>query len=138
MKKFIIICSLLFIYLNINAQYTLKGVIKDIQNNQPIPSAKINVLNSNENTTTDDYGVFNLKTSSETLTLSISAIGYEKKQITVTITGTSLVVVEPTNLSTSEIQVEANKTKNIETPQSIGFFSKEDLNRDIGLISRIR
>ena len=47
MKKIILLGAMLLIIVNINAQYNIKGIVKDIQNNQPIPGAKIKVPSTN-------------------------------------------------------------------------------------------
>ncbi|MCE1165185.1 MAG: TonB-dependent receptor, partial [Bacteroidetes bacterium] len=134
MKKIILLSILLIVYLNVHAQYSLRGTIRDIQNNLPIPSAIVTIPGTEIHTSTDDEGLFELKSSSAITTISIRAIGYEQKEITVSdYKNEILITLQPTNLSTGEIQVESNMKRNIETPQSIGHLSKEDLNRDIGI-----
>ena len=134
MKKITFLSILFFIYLNVNAQYSLKGVIKDIQNNLPIPSALISIPNTNEKTTSNEDGYFELKSNNNIVKISVKAIGYEQKELTIAESRNEItIVLQPTNLSTGEIQVEANMKRNIETPQSIGYLSREDLNRDIGI-----
>ena len=134
MKKIILLGAMLLIIVNINAQYNIKGIVKDIQNNQPIPGAKITVPSTNIEATSNDIGTFELQSGTEITKIQVHAIGYENKIINNPSVLTEIIItLEPTNLSTAEIQVEGNKTKNIETPQSIGFLSREDLNRDIGI-----
>ncbi len=92
MKKFILVIALFCIYYNANAQNTLKGIVKDLQNNQPIPGAAITITATHEGTTTDDDGVFTLQTKNEKNNVTFKAIGYEKKEMTVSSTGTDLIV----------------------------------------------
>jgi iron complex outermembrane recepter protein len=121
-------------YMNVHAQYSLKGTVKDIQNNLPIPSAIISIPNTDISAKSNDDGVFELSYGSEISKISIKAIGYETKEIAISGNRSDLLVVlYPTNLSTGEIQVESNMKRNIETPQSIGYLSREDLNRDAGI-----
>jgi iron complex outermembrane receptor protein len=134
MKKIILLSALLFMYLNVHAQYSLKGTIKDIQNNLPIPSAIVSIPKTDISTTSNNDGVFELKSNNEITLISIKAIGYETKEMKITeLKNDFVIVLQPTNLSTGEIQVQSNMRKNIETPQSIGYLSREDLNRDIGI-----
>ncbi len=134
MRYFLLVFALVCIYANTYSQGVLKGVVKDIQNNQPIPGAVVKINGTSQSTSTDDDGNFSLDYSSDFKTINIKAIGYSVQDIPVTDKSKELVIaLDPTNLSTSEIQVEGNKKKNLETPQSIGFLSKEDINRDIGL-----
>lgn len=121
--------------MNTYAQGTLRGIVKDLQTDQPIPGAVIKVNGSQDGATTDDNGGFELKYTKDFKSISVRAIGYTKNDL-VTVTDKTkdiTIALDPTNLSTGEIRVETNKKKNIETPQSIGFLSREDLNRDIGI-----
>jgi iron complex outermembrane receptor protein len=136
MKKFLLVFAVLCIYTTIYSQGILKGVVKDLQTGQPVPGASIKINNTQESAVTDDNGTFELKYSSDFKIITVKAIGYSKQEVSVSDKSKELTVaLDPTNLSTGEIQVEGflNKKKNIETPESIGFLSKEDLNRDIGV-----
>ncbi len=135
MKKFLILAVILCFSYNAYAQNFLKGVVKDNQNNQPIPGASVRIANTSEGAITDDNGAFELKYSNDFKSITVNAIGYSKQTIDVTDKNKEVIVtLEPTNLSTGEIQVEGlSRKKNLETPQSIGLLSKEDLNRDIGI-----
>ncbi|HEX2787427.1 MAG TPA: TonB-dependent receptor [Ignavibacteria bacterium] len=137
MKKLISFLMLsFFITVNLNAQSVLTGVVRDLQNNQPIPSAIIKIVGGTETGTTNDDGMFRINYSSNFSKILVSAIGYQGREISVADkTKELLVLLESTNLSTSEIQVEGylNNRKNIETPGSIGLLSKQDLNRTNGI-----
>ena len=134
MKKFLLIIAVLCVYTSIYSQGVLRGIVKDLQTDQPIPAAIIKISSTGESTSTDDNGNFEMKYSKDFKTFTVQAIGYSKQDVTVLDKSKDIIVaLDPTNLSTGEIQVESNKKKNIETPQSIGFLSKEDLNRDIGI-----
>lgn len=134
MKNFLLVFAFLCIAGCVYSQGVLKGVVKDLQNNQTIPGATVKINGTSTSTATDDDGAFSLEYTGDFKSLNVKAIGYSAQDIPVTDKTKELVIaLEPTNLSTGEIQVEGNKKKNLETPQSIGFLSKEDINRDIGL-----
>ena len=84
MKKIILLSALIFMYLNVHAQYSLKGTIKDIQNNLPIPSAIVSIPKTDISTTSNNDGIFELKSNNEITLISIKAIGYETKEMKIT------------------------------------------------------
>ena len=134
MKKFILISFLLLFYYNSNAQTSFRGTIKDIENNQPIPGAIVSVPNTDLTAVTNSSGIFEISSNSTISIVSVKANGYEQREFTVSnYRNDLLILLFPTNLSTGEIQVNANMKRNIETPQSIGRLSREDLNRDAGI-----
>lgn len=137
MKKLISFFILsFFIAVNVNAQGVLTGVVRDLQNNQDIPAAIITIVGGTESAVTNDDGMFRINYSSDFSKILVSAIGYQGREIAITDkTKEQLILLESTNLSTSEIQVEGylNNKKNIETPGSIGLLTKQDLNRTNGI-----
>ena len=66
----------------INKNFTLSGIIKDSQSGETLPFATVFVKGSNFGATTNADGYFTLhKVPTDTSTISISYIGYDKKEI---------------------------------------------------------
>ena len=87
MKNFI---TLLFVILNavcinLNAQISLFGVVKDQVTNEPLIGVNLKVNNS-KGTVTDFNGAYKLNLSSGSHKIMVSYIGYESKMIEVDIT----------------------------------------------------
>ena len=90
--------------LKAQAQINLAGIVTD-ENEQPIAGATIVILNTNTGTTTQDDGQFALQTTDELpLTISVSFIGYQQKNVQVRGNNFRRIVVV---LSQEIIQVQA-------------------------------
>ena len=90
MKNFI---TLLFVILNavcidLNAQFSLFGIVKDQITNEPLIGVNLKVNNS-KGTVTDFNGAYKLNLSSGSHKIMVSYIGYESKMIEVDISNNS-------------------------------------------------
>ncbi len=85
MKKLLLILNLYFITLTlVFAQTKITGAITDSENNEPIVGANIIIKGKLTGTITDSKGFFELNTALKLpLTLQISVIGYENKEVEV-------------------------------------------------------
>jgi iron complex outermembrane receptor protein len=126
-----------FVMLSVaQAQVTLKGTVRDIQNNQPIPGAAVFVPHSSTGCTTNAEGEFTLESKNEIDTLAVKALGYVKKSVPVKDKGRYItIVLEPSNTSLTEVQVIglANDRKIISTPGSVDLMTMKDLQRNDGI-----
>jgi iron complex outermembrane receptor protein len=137
MKKIITTCLALFVLLNMaQAQSTIKGIIKDIQNNQPIPGAAVYIPHTTTGCTTNAEGMFTLESKTSIDSIAVKALGYQKKSIPVKDKGRYLTItLEPSNTSLNEVQVVglASDRKIIGTPGSVDLMTMKDLQRNDGI-----
>lgn len=136
MKKIIIFISFLLIGLKADAQ-VLTGTIRDIQSNLPIPGATVKIPGTGSSARSTDNGSFELSYTDNNFTkISVSAIGYQPREITITDKSADvLILMESTNLSTSEIKVKGflSDKQNIDVPASIGVVTNQDMKRSNGI-----
>ncbi|MDR0699519.1 MAG: DUF5686 and carboxypeptidase regulatory-like domain-containing protein [Tannerella sp.] len=61
------------------AQQTIQveGFIRDLETNEALPYVTVTLRGTNKGAVTDENGYFSLKTTSDSLTLSVSNVGYE-------------------------------------------------------------
>lgn len=86
-KQFSCLCLLICLLLTtfrVNAQETrsIKGVVKDIEDNSVIPGVAVTVKGVSGGTMTDIDGKFNIKVSQSSATLVFSTIGMKTKEVT--------------------------------------------------------
>ncbi|MFD0993835.1 carboxypeptidase-like regulatory domain-containing protein [Tenacibaculum geojense] len=84
MKKIItvVLCFLLFTHLQ--AQNTVKGVVKSDANQKPLPEVTVSVLGTTISSSTDNIGKFKLqKLPAGEHTITFSKVGYENQNYTV-------------------------------------------------------
>jgi iron complex outermembrane receptor protein len=121
----LLICS----YQIAQAQYTVKGVVKDDDNSQPIPGAIISVPNTTTATSTDAQGMFTLTSPTNFDSVMISSIGYTAKKMAVgDKTQTLAIVLHVSSNGLSEVQV-----LGVKQAQSVTTLTSEDLDRASGL-----
>ena len=95
MRLLIKITSLLlltFMLQNMNAQTTIKGVVKDNKNN-PVPGASITIKDSYDGATSDTSGKYSFRTSEKgQQLLVISSIGYKSFEQSIKLEGGSITI----------------------------------------------
>src|ERR1700744_5892667 len=64
-----------------NAQYSVKGTVKDNETNQAIPGAVVSVPNTTTATSTDAQGMFTLQSQSNFDSVKISSVGYTTQTV---------------------------------------------------------
>src|SRR5215831_9851369 len=111
------------------SQTVVKGIVLDIQTNQPIPGATIFVAGKTVGKATDNNGAFQLNVSADSIT--VSCIGYITKTVKATSGGSFLVLLEPSNTALNEVIVEGNGTRNkiLQTPRAVGLVTGKDIAR---------
>ena len=80
-QKTSIFLAALFVSILSSAQ--IKGVVIDNATRMPIPYVSIWVENENNGTTSEENGKFELNVSEKSKTLLFSALGYEKKKVSI-------------------------------------------------------
>ncbi|HTA84496.1 MAG TPA: TonB-dependent receptor [Bacteroidia bacterium] len=111
------------------AQYTIKGVVKDAGNSQPIPGAAIAVPNTTTATSADAQGMFTLTSQSNFDSIVVTSIGYTSKRMAVSDKSQSLTII----LTAASNSLDAVNILGIKTAQSVTTLTSDDLNRASGL-----
>ena len=101
-------------------KFTISGTIKAVQTGETLIKASIRVGNTDEGTTTNEYGFYSITLSKGNYNLFISAVGYSEKEIKInlnkdTIQNISL-DIESAVLENVEIQVN-NRRRSISNTQ---------------------
>ena len=93
-------------------QQTVRGVVKDLITKRPIPYANVYLPDGTAGTVTNEEGLFTIKvkSSSDSITLEFSSLGYTTSRIAVREGGTSgeklfKVFLKPTANLLSEVKV---------------------------------
>ncbi len=114
---------LLMVIQSIAAQTTLSGTVKDQTSQQPLAGVNILVKGSIAGTITDHKGHFTLETKLPLpLTLSVSAIGYEKQEMAVSEASQSVQIsLSPQTTLMQEVVVSASRVEEniLKSPVSI-------------------
>ncbi|MBL7965528.1 MAG: TonB-dependent receptor [Prolixibacteraceae bacterium] len=96
-----------------NKPFTLSGIIKDSQTGETLPFTTVFVKGSNIGTTTNADGYFTMhKVPTDTSTISISYIGYDKKEIKLSPTMAKdklIILVNPSSVQIQEVVISAER-----------------------------
>ena len=101
-------------------QHQIKGVIKD-QKGMPIPGANVQVKGTSNVAQTDFDGCFSIKTDKENVTLIVSFIGFNTKEIVVNSQNVVNIILEESSTGLNEIVV-----------MGYGSFKVKDLTGSVG------
>ena len=96
------IFALMFL-INISALAQIKGIVKDSITGKAIPYVNISVENENLGTTSEENGEFTIHISQKSKQLIFSALGFEKK--TISISKVSEVNLKPTAFQLDEVVI---------------------------------
>ena len=141
MKKIILLFSFVLLLSKLFAQQTkISGTVTDQSTNEPVANASVTVKGKLAGTNTDAKGVFTLNLNQKLpLTLIVSIIGYDQKEIVVTNVADQIsvalqkytgvmneVVVSasrvPENILQSPVSIEKMNYKAIRETPSLNFY----------------
>ncbi|GEO23465.1 TonB-dependent receptor [Cyclobacterium qasimii] len=114
------------------AQNSIHGIIKDAENDMPLPGATIYMEGSQKGTVSDQSGAFQLNNlNQKEATLRISFVGYTSKTITVALPQQVDLLIElnATTLTTEEFIVSGTRASET-TPTTFQVIGKETLGKD--------
>ena len=120
----------------LRAQTTVSGTVVDQQTHESISGADVLIEGTGINTTTDDGGKFTISSDKNFMTIVVTRIGYQKKNVLVTDkTQPFIIQLVPVTLQLQGLDVtgRALTGDRIMNAQSIGALSYQDLNRADGL-----
>lgn len=133
MNKIMLLSLMLYFCMpdSVRAQDLIKGSIKNNVTKEAAYAVSVRIKNGTEGTYTDDRGRFQLKTSKKLpLTLLISSIGFEPKEVTVQSFSENLEIgLEPASMLGQEVVVSASRTvqKKLASPVTIEQISTKDI-----------
>ncbi|MBB2149330.1 TonB-dependent receptor [Pedobacter gandavensis] len=133
MNKIMLLSLMLYFFMpdSVRAQGLIKGSINNNVTKEAAYAVSVRIKNGTEGTYSDDRGRFQLKTSKKLpLTLLISSIGYEPKEITVQSFSENLEInLEPASMLGQEVVVSASRTvqKKLASPVTIEQISSKDI-----------
>ncbi len=102
MRKPILLCIMLIVYIYAHAQNTLTGKVTDSKTNAPIEGASLKVKHSKTGTSTDNNGHYTIPVKPGDL-VEISSIGYITKTISIVDGGSLDITLEPSSTELKEI-----------------------------------
>jgi iron complex outermembrane receptor protein len=131
MYKQWLLIGIIFIVPTILHGQEMKGRVFDATNQLPLHGANVQWKNSEEGTSTDESGYFELKNVRDTLTVSF--VGYKTKHLIVSGSSSFYRIgleVEENILSDVVITAFNMDSRKADIPASVGVISKQDLQRD--------
>jgi outer membrane receptor protein involved in Fe transport len=109
---------------------TISGTVNNSSTKEPTPSVSVTVKGTNQGTYTDDKGNFKLTVAKLPVTLVISSIGYEDKEVSVATASDNLSIdLNPVSALGQEVVVAATRTPQriLESPVSIERMSNQNI-----------
>src|SRR5215216_1061963 len=95
----VLLTVLLFSFTSWSQSSTVSGNVKNAANQQGLPAVSITVKGTSQGTFTDEYGNFKLTVTTLPVTLVLSSIGFETKEVSVD-NATSAISIEVVPTST--------------------------------------
>ena len=110
-----------FVYPQKDKPLVLKGIVLDVQANEPIPSASITLTNQDQGSKTDESGQFTLVINStdrsENIHIKVSCIGYKTEILPLPLSSKELEIGLTTDThSLKEVTVKKQKYRNKNNP----------------------
>ena len=130
MKKIYTFLLGAFIFMNVaQAQFAVKGTVRDIQNNSPIPGAAILIPHTAIAAVTDAQGLFSIQSPVNFDSIVVTFLGYVTQQLPVSDKSQALtILLEPSSRSLSNVEIIG-----VQQPQSVNTLGATELNRASGL-----
>ena len=130
-----------------NAQFTVEGIVIDVETQKAVPYINVGIISSSKGTVSDDDGTFVLRVESENDIVTFSGIGYETKNIAVReFLAQPWITLTPKAYAFEAVEIVSNKfedekvilgVRNKNRGLSIGFGSAQ-LGTEIGAPIKIK
>lgn len=118
LKNVIYVLCIVVSSINVYSQHpvaptTITGIVRDSVNHEPIPYAAIFLKGSDKGLLANEKGEFNMTTSTNFISLSVSTMGYKEKDVFVNKGKTNELIIDlvPTGVALKEIVVNYKKDK---------------------------
>ena len=137
MKKLITLLFVVFTVTFITAQGVVKGTVKDSDTQEGLIGASVVIKNSDKGTITDVDGNFALEdVSNGTSTIVISYIGYDTKEIEVTMNNSVVdlgtISLKPMGIGLEEINIVASIAQDRRTPVAVSTLNARQIEANLG------
>lgn len=134
MKQLILLALVIISANTVSYSQSFSGYVRDASNNEALPSALIYAQRSQRSAVSNGYGYFAIDKLSLPDTITVSFLGYRRKQILCTNSNNQSVTIllEPnkTNLSEIEVVAQSSYRQNIEhTQMSYHHLQSQDIGR---------
>ncbi|MGB0175919.1 MAG: SusC/RagA family TonB-linked outer membrane protein, partial [Owenweeksia sp.] len=108
MKQFYAFCIAQMLCINLMAQHTLTGIVKDAEDGQPIPGATIQAVYMDMYAVTNSNGEFSIKLPELSVDIKISALGYiTTRQVVDPKTNEVVISLNPGSLQLDDVVITA-------------------------------
>lgn len=118
LKNVIYVLCIVISTINVYSQHpvaptTITGIVRDSVNQEPIPYAAIFFKGSDKGLLANEKGEFNMTTSTNFISLSVSTMGYKEKEVFVNKGKTNELIIDlvPTGVALKEVVVNYKKDK---------------------------
>lgn len=118
LKNVIYVLCIVISTINVYSQHpvaptTITGIVRDSVNHEPIPYAAIFFKGSDKGLLANEKGEFNMTTSTNFISLSVSTMGYKEKEVFVNKGKTNELIIDlvPTGVALKEVVVNYKKDK---------------------------
>lgn len=118
LKTVIYVLCIVISTINVYSQHpvaptTITGIVRDSVNHEPIPYAAIFFKGSDKGLLANEKGEFNMTTSTNFISLSVSTMGYKEKEVFVNKGKTNELIIDlvPTGVALKEVVVNYKKDK---------------------------
>jgi iron complex outermembrane recepter protein len=136
----IILVSVLLLassFLSSQTIITVKGVVRDHSNNEPIPSVNISVSGMSNPLMTDANGTFKVELAKSNLELDFNHIAYQAKKVTISSTSGEFInlgniFLEPLAIGLKEVHIISSYISDNNTPVAVSTISARTIERQTG------
>ncbi|PHN01286.1 TonB-dependent receptor [Flavilitoribacter nigricans] len=110
-----VICWLIPLVLYAQASYTISGYVEDAESGEKLIAANVYDEKSGQGVVTNTYGFFSLTLPADSITLTVSYIGYSSRTIPVQLTANrELIVALSPSVSLEVVEVSSDRFEKIE------------------------
>ncbi|UII26733.1 TonB-dependent receptor [Fulvivirga maritima] len=144
MKRKLTVISLILTWVSIQAlaQKNIEGKVLDAQTKEPLIGASVLIKGTSKGTITDIHGAFLFNDAHVfPLTLSVSYVGYEAEEVTLTENETTLIYLKPSSMSLNEVTVTARRRNEEvqETPIPMAVIGFKELDNSTSFnVNRVK
>lgn len=137
MSKSILLVTLIFSFVIVDAQTTITGRVSDADGSLPLQGATVSAKNSKEKTLTDAGGTFSFTVPKAVTAIVVSYVGYSTKEIPVSEANTTLEISLLQSGDLNEIVVTGSRNTSrtkVESPAPIDIIPLAQITNQVGQV----
>jgi len=138
MKRLLVLAATIFLIGFVaNAQTLIQGSVLDAEYNSALVGASVVIKGTTTGTMTDINGYFQISATDDNITLQISYVGYEAKDIEVSLKGKKninlgIIYLKPVSTEINEIYVVAERASEQRTPVALSNIGRREIEQILG------